>query len=54
MNPKELGAAHPLNGSTVDGQWGFSSGESPEIHYNLLGLLDVPEEVVTRWLTSFL
>ena len=46
MNPQELGAAHSLHSSTVDGQWGFRSGDSPEIDINLLGLLNDQEEVV--------
>ena len=45
VNPQELGAAHSLHSSTVNGQWGFRSGDSPEINNNLLGLLDVHEEV---------
>ena len=45
VNPQELGAARSLHSSTVNVQLGFRSGDPPEIDYNLLGLLDVQEEV---------
>lgn len=36
---QELGAAHSLHSSTVDGQWRMLS--SPEVNYNPLRLLHV-------------
>ena len=46
MNPQELGADRSLHSSTVNGQWEFRGGDSPEIDNNLLGLLNVQKEVV--------
>ena len=43
MNPEELGATHSVS---LNSQGGWRSGDSPEIYINLLGLLDIQEEVV--------
>lgn len=46
MHPQELGAAHPLHCSTLDGQWGVLGVTSLEADNNILGLADVSQEVV--------
>ena len=38
MHPQELGAAHSLHSSIVDGQWGVLGGGSLEVDNNLLRL----------------
>ena len=46
MHTQELGAAHSLHSSTVDGQWGVLGGGSQEVDNNLFGLLHVQREIV--------
>ncbi len=46
MNAEELKAAYPLHRCLVDGDGCVFSALSPEIHHQLLGLVDVEWEVV--------
>ena len=41
VHTQELGAAHSLHSSTVDGQWGVLGGGSTEFDNNLLHLLHI-------------
>ena len=46
MHTQELGAAHSLHSSTIDGQWWVLGLASPEVNNNLLGFADVQQVVV--------
>ena len=46
MHPQELGAAHSLHSSTVDGQWGVLGGGSLEVDNNLLRLFHIERVIV--------
>ncbi len=47
MHPQELSAVDSLHCRAVNGLWGVVSEVSPEVHYNLICLPNIEEQVVS-------